>query len=143
MAVTLGKRKRSAKPVSGDREAGEGSVGLDAGPRPEDVFRRLFEARFRPLGTGNSSEGEGEGEGLEEEGDEEDAEEWTGFSDEDEEEEDENDDDDDDDDGVEVIEYDGNVVGAVDRIGRREVRAFMVRGCVSRDNFFLMLQRGC
>jgi len=129
MAVTLGKRKRPANPVSGDREAGEGRAGLDEGPRPEDVFRRLFEARFRPLATENLSEGEGEGEGLEEEGDEEDAEEWTGFSDEDGEEEDE---DEEDEDGVEVIEYDGNVVGAVDRIGMREMRAFMVRGCVSR-----------
>jgi len=142
MAVTLGKRKRPANPVSGDREAGEGKAGLDEGPRPEDVFRRLFEARFRPLGTGNLSEGEGKG--LEEEGDEEDAEEWTGFSDEDDEEEDEDEDEDEEDeDGVEVIEYDGNVVGAVDRIGRREVRAFMVRGCVSRGWIFWMLQRGC
>jgi hypothetical protein len=123
MAVTLGKRKRRVNQVSGHQDVGEGRAGLDEGPRPEDVFRRLFEARFRPLVTGNPSEGEGEG--LQE-GSDVDAEEWAGFSDEEEEEEH----------GVEVVEYDGKVVGAVDRLARREVKAFMVRGCASCDDFF-------
>ena len=88
-------------------------MGVDEGRRAEDVFRRLFEARFRPLATVNPSEEDGEG--LEEKSDG-DMEEWTGFSDEEEEEED----------GVEVIEYDEKVKGADDRLARKEVRAFMV-----------------
>jgi len=122
MAVTLGKRKRRLNAVSGNRERGVGLDDNDEGPRAEDVFRRLFEARFRPLTARNPSEGEGEG--LEEEGDG-DVEEWAGFSDDEEEEEEEEEDG-----GVEVVECGGSFVGAVDhRVGRREVRAFMVSEC--------------
>ena len=117
MAVTLGKRKRRVNPASGNQGAGE-RVNLgaeeegDDGVRVEDVFRRHFEARFRPLkraATAGSSEAE-EGEG--DAGDEE-ASEWSGFS------EDEG--------GVEVVEHDGRLAGTASRVGRHEVKAFMVR----------------
>ena len=92
-------------------------MGSNEGPlRAEDVFRRLFEARFRPLATRNPSEGEEDG--LEEDDDDGDAEEWDGFSDDEEREEE---------DSVEVVESCESFVGAVDRVSRREVKDFMVR----------------
>lgn len=120
MAVMLGKRKRARGSADG---AGEREDWRSSSPSPEscadeaeerdvqDVFRRHFEAKFKPLVRVEAPMTQEETVDVAGEEDEED--EWEGFESEDEA-------------PITVVEHNGALEGMASRLEKRELKAFMV-----------------
>lgn len=120
MAVVLGKRKRVAEGagerverggVDGVEMAGEEDSAEESERDVRDVFRRHFEARFKPLPREEwavAEEEEAESGGEDDEG-----EEWEGFESDDEV-------------AVPVVEHNGRVDDTSSLLDKGELRAFMV-----------------
>lgn len=133
MAPTLTKRKRVAiessrkirvveKPAADVESEDDGQEMLDA----QEIFRRHFEAQFKPLPEAKvKAKKVAVVEELEEEDEEEGGEDWSGLSGEEEEEEDE-DDEDDEDEGptVDIVEHTTTI--ARPKMSKADMKAFMV-----------------
>jgi len=127
MAVILGKRKRQEnnhpspknrqQPIRDPSPPAESDV-------LQNVFRRAFEAQFRPLAieaqpVANVTENTWQSSGEEEDSD------WEGISDEE--------------DGVDVVEHSFNSTVDGERMSKSERRAFMVCGLTKTPLTFLTI----
>lgn len=135
MAPTLGKRKRvtreelerpsrSPSPSSGSEES-------DDGEDVQALFRKAFEAKFKPLDiepVHKKVKGD-EIEDDDEEREEEDSD-WSGISS----------GEDEDDDGVEVFDYAANNRQPREKMSKAELRAFMVRSISILPNSLTVLR---
>lgn len=115
MAVSLGKRKRSQPTEPSDKTTQSSSPSLDSDEDTrtlQDIFRRHFEAKFKPLPLEKPHASEPVGEDQDEDVDstDEDAE-WSGFSDEED---------------VEVVEHSHDTFSTTAH-DRHDLKAFMVR----------------
>lgn len=109
MATTLGKRKRRTPTAIEDEQSSDsedsGSLELDA----QEIFRRHFEARFKPLPTVQKSV---QVAGETPDSDSEEDSEWSGISDEE-------------DTAVQVVEH-VNVQSQIATMSKEEIKEFMV-----------------
>ena len=125
MASLLGKRKRTNKgtvsTAVSQRETAAANAEENA-QELQDIFRRAFEAKFKPLVVEPKASFEDVGESEEETPSEDD---WDGLS---------ADDDDEEASGlVQVVEH--GIIAETETLTRAEMKAFMVcYGCYSRSN---------
>jgi hypothetical protein len=106
MAVSLGKRKRSGATTRAGRESPNDS---ESDERIQDIFRKAFEAKFKPLPAADRSKPEAAK--KPEDADEECESDWSGFSEADE--------------SIPVIEHADAIVHA-SQGDRHEAKAFTV-----------------
>lgn len=117
MAPTLGKRKRVTREQLAQPSRSPSISDSEDSDREDlqEVFRRAFEAKFKPIQIEPVIKIPEQDEVVAEDEDEESDSEWSGLSS-------------DEDNGVEIVECAGAQRGS-DKASKAEMRAFMVRSC--------------